>query len=242
MEPAFFDQETSTATQAERAYLKLRSEILHGELMPGQRLRANDLQAKFQLGLTPIREALMRLSSEGLVDAQTHRGAVVAPVTLKELADLMATRRHIERLCLSMAIDNGDLAWEAEIITSMYLLANTPLPSDLDDLGAATTWEAHHRRFHRALVAACNSEWMMRIWSTLNDHSERYRKIRLLHHKAEGARVRNVTAEHEALKDAVIRRDKALAARLMDEHLTQTELAAAVLLANDQQDEKGNQP
>lgn len=241
MEPAFFDQDSNTATQAERAYLKLRSEILHGELMPGQRLRANDLQSKFQLGLTPIREALMRLSSEGLVDAQTHRGAVVAPVTLKELADLMATRRHIERLCLSMAIDNGDLAWEAEIVTSMYLLANTPLPSGLDDLGAAATWEAHHRRFHRALVAACNSEWMMRIWSTLNDHSERYRKIRLLHHKVEVARVRDVTAEHESLKDAVVRRDKALAARLMDEHLTQTELAAAMLLAHDQQDEKGNQ-
>ncbi len=81
----------------------------------------------------------------------------------------------------------------------------------------------------------------MRIWSTLNDHSERYRKIRLLHHKVEVARVRDVTAEHESLKDAVVRRDKALAARLMDEHLTQTELAAAMLLAHDQQDEKGNQ-
>lgn len=238
MDPAFLDQESNAATQAERAYVKLRSEILHGELMPGQRLRASELQARFQLGLTPIREALMRLSSEGLVDAQTHKGAVVTPVTLKELADLMATRRQIERLCLSMAIDNGDLAWEAEIITSMYLLANTPLPSSLDDLAAAAAWEVQHRRFHRALVGACNSEWMMRIWSTLNDHSERYRKIRLLHHKVDIARVRDVTAEHEALKDAVIQRDKSLAARLMDDHLTQTELAAAMLLANDQPDNK----
>jgi len=227
--------EPTGATQAERAYQRLRGEILHGELMPGQRLRANELQARYQLGLTPIREALMRLSSEGLVDAQTHKGMVVAPTTRAELSDLMATRRQIERLCLAQAIDNGDVSWEAEIIASMHVLANTPLPASLEDFSSASAWEVHHRRFHRALVSACNSEWMMRIWTTLNDHSERYRKIRLLNHRVENARVRDVTAEHEALKEAVLRRDKPLALRLMDEHLTQTEIAAALLLdqAND---------
>ena len=56
-----------TLSQTERAYRRLRNEILHGDLMPGERLRANDLQDRFQLGLTPIREALTRLSSENFV-------------------------------------------------------------------------------------------------------------------------------------------------------------------------------
>src|ERR1700712_6012183 len=100
-------------SQAERAYRCLRSEILHGALMPGERLRAADLHARFDLGLTPIREALMRLSTEGLVPLESHRGARVADVTFAELTDLMATRRDIERLCLVRAIAHGDAAWEA---------------------------------------------------------------------------------------------------------------------------------
>ncbi len=78
-------------SNTERAYLRLRREILHGDLMPGDRLTAADLQDRFSLGLTPIREALMRLSAEGLVDAETHRGARVADVSRAALADLMAT-------------------------------------------------------------------------------------------------------------------------------------------------------
>lgn len=56
--------DTEDQSLADRAYRRLRSEILHGDLMPGERLRAADLHHRFQLGLTPIREALMRLSSK----------------------------------------------------------------------------------------------------------------------------------------------------------------------------------
>ena len=98
---------------AERAYQRLRSEILYGDLMPGERLRPADLQDKFHLGLTPIREALMRLSSENLVALDTHRGSRVSETSLTELSDLMATRRSIESLCLTSAMTHGDAAWEA---------------------------------------------------------------------------------------------------------------------------------
>ena len=82
------DQLIESPSLADRAYLRLRSEILHGELMPGERLRAADLHDKFGLGLTPIREALMRLSTEGLVDAESRRGSRVIQASIDELADL----------------------------------------------------------------------------------------------------------------------------------------------------------
>lgn len=218
-------------SQTERAYRRLRAEILQGELMPGERLRAAELQDRFQLGLTPIREALMRLSSESLVEAEANRGSRVPDASAAELVDLMSTRRVIERACLTAAIARGDAAWEAEIVAAMHLLSRTPLPADPDDRAAASLWEAQHRRFHHALVAACGSEWLLRFWNTLADHSERYRKVRLLHRRETRAEVRDVAAEHQEIMAAVLARDVARAAGLMDAHLIATEKSVVRLLA-----------
>jgi len=232
--------ETSSGrSNTERAYRRLRQEILHGDLMPGDRLTAADLQDRFALGLTPIREALTRLSAEGLVDAETHRGARVADVSSEALADLMATRRAIERLCLTASIGRGDAAWEAEIVGAMHLLSRTPLPSGPGDKDAAAAWEAQHRRFHLALVSACGSEWLLRFWTTLADHSERFRKLRLLNRHAAEAEVRDVNAEHRAIMAAVLDRDVAAATALMDRHLDATEQSVARLLEAGYDSERG---
>lgn len=223
-------ESSSARSNTERAYDRLRTEILHGDLMPGDRLTAADLQDRFALGLTPIREALMRLSAEGLVDTETHRGARVADVSRESLADLMATRRSIERLCLEGSMARGDAAWEAEVVAAMHMLSRTPLPSSTEDRGAAALWEERHRRFHFALVSACGSDWLLRFWNTLADHSERFRKLRLLNRHVAEAKVRDVNAEHRAIMEAVLARDVALATRLMDEHLTGTEQSVAQLL------------
>jgi GntR family transcriptional regulator, carbon starvation induced regulator len=225
-------QISPSLSQTERAYRRLRDEILHGALMPGERLRAADLQERFDIGLTPIREALMRLSSENLVEGETNRGLRVSEASLTELADIMRARRQIERLCLESALVRGDAAWEAEIVASMHLLSRTPLPSSASDRAAAILWERQHRRFHAALVAACGSEWLLRFWSMLVDHSERYRKVRLLHHRKADAEVRDINAEHAAIMAAVLDRNAARATELMDAHLTATETSVARLLAS----------
>lgn len=219
-----------TLSQAERAYQRLRSEILHGDLMPGERLRAGDLHDRFDLGLTPIREALMRLSSENLVEAETNRGSRVTEASPAEFSDLMSTRRAIERLCLTAAIARGDATWEAEIVASFHLLSRAALPSSPRDREIAAHWEIHHRRFHLALVAACGSDWLLRFWHTLADHSERYRKLRLLHLSDPGALQRDVAAEHAELMAAVLDRNVTVATDLMDEHLKATEKWVALLL------------
>jgi DNA-binding GntR family transcriptional regulator len=179
----------------------------------------------------------MRLSSEGLVSAETHRGSRVSEISLDEFADLMATRREIERLCLTKAIARGDAAWEAEIVAALHLLSRTPLPASREDREAAGLWEAHHRRFHQAPVSACASEWLLRFWSTLADHSERYRKIRLLHRHEARAEVRDVNREHAAIMEAVLARDPDKACALLDAHLAATETSVLRLL----RDEAGQQ-
>ncbi len=217
-------------SQSERAYRVLRREILHGDVMPGERLRAADLQDRYDLGLTPIREALMRLTSERLVEGEANRGSRARDVSIAELRDLMATRREIERMCLAASIANGDAQWEAEIVASLHLLTRTVLPASDGDRETASRWEALHRRFHTALIAACGSPWQLRFWNMLADHSERYRKVRLLRHREKNAEVRDVHAEHAAIADAALKRDAGRAIALMDAHLTATENSVARLL------------
>ncbi|MFI4994808.1 MAG: FCD domain-containing protein, partial [Hyphomicrobiales bacterium] len=118
-------------------------------------------------------------------------------------------------------------------VGSMHLLSRTPLPASPHDREAATRWETQHRRFHCALVAACGSQWLLRFWNILADHSERYRKYRLLHHKMAQAEVRDVNAEHAAIMAAVLDRDVTRATSLMDQHLAATENSVARLLATD---------
>lgn len=229
-------ESTEGLTRAEQAYRLLRSEILHGDLMPGERLRAADLQGKFQLGLTPIREALMRLSGENLVELDTHRGSRVTDTSLDELRDLMSTRRGIESLCLRSAIDHGDTAWEAAIVAALHTLSRTPLPAARDDRAAAAAWESAHRAFHHALVSACAEKWLLWFWNILADHSERYRKQRLLHLREQppspATGHRDVHEEHRGLVAAILQRDADEACRRMDEHLQATERAVAVLLGH----------
>jgi DNA-binding GntR family transcriptional regulator len=218
---------------AASAYELLRHEILHGDLAPGERLRVADLHTRYGLGLTPIREALMRLASEGLIDSEAHRGARVRAATPEDLHDLMRTRREIEALSLTGAIERGDAAWEAEILRAMHLLARAPLPASAADRATAAAWEAHHRAFHTALVSACGSAWLMHIWNELADHSERYRKLRLLNYRSLAADVRDVDAEHRAIMEAALARDAPGAIALMNVHLERTEAAVARLLTGD---------
>jgi GntR family carbon starvation induced transcriptional regulator len=217
-------------SQAERAYHRLRSGILQGELLPGDRLRASDLQDRYQLGLTPIREALMRLSTEGLVDATAHRGSRVSAASPESFLDLMSVRREIEALCLQRAMTLGDARWEAEIVAAFHLLSRMPLPNSSADREVTLAWETHHRRFHFALVSACRSDWLLRFWNTLADHSERYRALRLVRRNEPAAEVRDLNGEHRDIMQAVVARDVDRAIGLMNAHLGATEKAVSRLL------------
>lgn len=216
------DEKNDAGSRTERAYQRLRLEILRGELVPDQRLRAADLDERFGLGLTPIREALVRLGTEGLVSAESNRGARVRGISAPEFADLMKTRRDIERLCLADSIRHGDARWEAEAIASLHMLAQVPLPDFGGTTDISSKWETQHRRFHTALVSACGSEWLLQFWNQLVDHSERYRKMRL-----NGPLVArgDMRAEHQALLDAALRRDVDAVFTLMEQHLRDTEEA-----------------
>src|SRR5438132_9546483 len=90
-------------TQA--AYEGLRADLLACRIPPGSRLKIQELCTRLSVSLGAIREALSRLTSEGLVVAEPQRGFRAAPISAEDLSDLTRTRIKIESLCLRRAIE-----------------------------------------------------------------------------------------------------------------------------------------
>lgn len=217
-------------SEAERAFQALRAALLAGEFTPGERLLPAALRARFGFGLTPLREALMRLAAEGLAEGEAQRGFRAPALSPELVRDLMGTRRELEASCLARAIRHGDAAWEAEVRAAFAALDATAPPRNPADLAAAALWEERHRAFHLALVAGCGSPVRIGLWRNLSDRTERIRRLRLLRRHEQAALVRDLNAEHLAIMQAALARDESLALARADAHLAATEAAVLALL------------
>jgi DNA-binding GntR family transcriptional regulator len=98
------------AAAIDRAIAVLRSGILGGEYAPGERLGEVDLAEKLGLSRTPVREALRRLSAEGLVDITTNKGARVVEYPARDLDHIFQIRAHVEGLSARAAAESASLA------------------------------------------------------------------------------------------------------------------------------------
>ena len=200
------------------AYESLRADLLACRILPGKRLKIQELCTRFSVSLGAIREALSRLTSEGLVISEPQRGFRAAPISATDLADLTMVRVEIETLCLRRAIAFGDVGWEARLVAAAHRLSRTP-ERDLDDPARSNEdWAKAHSAFHLALVDGSGSPWLLHLHALLYAQSERYRRLSVPF----AAKGRNVDEEHQAIVTATLARDAQNAARLLTAHLEAT--------------------
>lgn len=210
---------TSTKlTQAETVHHLIRAEILDGRLPPGEKLNIKSLEGRLNVSLGAIREALSRLSAEGMVNAEAHRGYRVSTVSKEELLDLTKTRIEIESLCLSKAIANGDVEWETRIVGAAHRMERLQHSGSDPVARVGDHWNQAHGEFHEALVSACPSAWLHRMRALLYEQSERYRRLSVPLDTDQ----RDVREEHRRIMDAALRRDQATALQELETHLWAT--------------------
>ncbi len=202
-------------TLADAAWSKLRHDIVSGVRRPGERLRIDRLRQLYGIGPSPLREALQRLSSEGLVLAEGNRGFTVTPLDPEEFADLTRARIAIERESLRLSLSNGGSAWEAEVVSATYLMAK----ADREISPGTDEWEQANTAFHRAMVSACGTLWLLRVRDGLHTLAERYRRASVESSRSQ----RDLGAEHKAISEAVLRRDIESACNLTAAHYGKTE-------------------
>ena len=203
-------------TLTERAEASLEEAIVKGRLSPGTKLRIADLAAEFGVSQTPMREALSRLVSRGLVNAVGQRGFRVAPTSAQDLADITLTRVTLETAALRRSMRAGGGRWEGEIVSSLHqlkrlvgrgrILKNTP---ELNRV---------HKNFHASLIAACGSSRMIDLASRLYDQAFRYRHIML----SAAVDADDFIAEHEILSQVVLSRSAGTAVAKLSAHLERT--------------------
>lgn len=209
---------TVSRTLADEAYSRIREAMHSGRLKPGEKLRFADLQELTDTSVTPIREALARLTAEGFTELEGHRGYKVAPVSSGDLWDIVRNRQNLEGEALRLSIARGDDHWEARLVGAYHLLTRTPykradLPTAVDE-----EWERRHIAFHEALIAGCQSRVLLNFCSQLSERANRYRRLSMQVSDIP----RDVTGEHRMIFEATISRDADAAARFLQEHFTRT--------------------
>lgn len=206
---------TSLATQAAE---RLRSEILSGGFAPGERLKIEHLAAVTGASSTPVREALARLTSEGLVAFDDHRGFSVTPVSEGEFRDIVRVRILLESEALQDAIAHGGDDWEAAVLASFHRLSvlEKRMPKVAPSLNEE--WAARHREFHTALISACTSPELKRLCAQYFDRAARYRRISAKFRSVP----RNKSNEHGRIMRAALSRQTVEAVRLIEKHIGHT--------------------
>jgi DNA-binding GntR family transcriptional regulator len=222
----------SPDTQATAVYRRLRADILEGRLAPGMRLKVQHLAGTYGAGPAPLREALAQLAAEGLARRIEQRGFRVADADPAGFAALIRTRCLVEALALRESIARGDAAWEDSVAAAERRLARLPRSLETGRFVTNPAWEAAHRAFHHALIAACEAPPLLAFCDRLREEADRYRALA----NAVAYPGRDVAAEHAAIAEAALDRDADRAAELLATHLGATGDFVRVALEGRQED------
>ena len=207
---------------SEQAHDCIRRDILNGGLFPGEKLQIEAISERYGIGTAPVREALNRLSSEGLVERKSQRGFFVAVISMADLEELVKTRIWLETKALAESISHGDEAWEEQLVLSCHRLARTHRRMPLQASPATSEeWEIRHKEFHMLLLERCGSSWLTGFCSTMMDQAVRYRNLSMNAHPNQ-LRREGAAAEHEAILNAALDRNSDLACKLLTDHYLAT--------------------
>ncbi|MES2415901.1 MAG: GntR family transcriptional regulator [Pseudomonadota bacterium] len=210
--------EPSGTTRASAVYDALRADILSGTFKPEEKLRVEAMAKRHEVGASPVREALSRLSAEGLVTRNDQRGFSVAGLRWEDLAVLTETRCQVEALALRASIAARSQAWEDALVLLAHKLSRTPRSLATDHYVPNPEWEALHRDFHARLLDNCPSRWLRDFCATLTTEAYRYRQVAA----SRNFTSRNEHSEHVALFHAAMEGRADEAVRLLTEHYMRT--------------------
>jgi GntR family carbon starvation induced transcriptional regulator len=186
-------------TRAEWARDRLRHAIVIGELQPGERILVKELDKRWDLSATPMREALRSLAGEGLITLDAQRGARVSELSMPEMFEIYELRLLIEPYAFTLSLAHGGDEWRERL---------RPAWDDLRACharGASSPLELEpaHTNFHLALLAGCGSSAILRLSSILATQVLRFRM--LLAPKRPGGN-RQSLAEHRRLYELALAR------------------------------------
>lgn len=188
-------------------YDHLRRAVLDGEIPPGERMGEVELGEKLGVSRTPIREALMRLTQDGLLTAEANKGVRVRTITATEAHDTYVVRTELDGLSAALAAQHHDAA-DLE-----------RLHKALDELNAAHSDDYREQTrldlaFHRAIAQASHNAALIDLSRDLEQ------RVALIKHQTRKYNADpHTTAQHQAILQAILNRDPQGAKQAAQEHV-----------------------
>ncbi len=192
-----------------RLVARLRDLIVEGELVPGARVPERALCERFGVSRTPLREALKVLASEGLLELLPNRGALVARLTAADLDEMFPVMGALEALAGELACTRITEEELAELRALHYQMVLHYRRGELPE------YFRLNQRIHELVMDAARNPTLSRMYRGL---AGRIRRARYVANMSQ-ARWAQAVAEHEAILDALARRDGAALARVLKRHL-----------------------
>jgi DNA-binding GntR family transcriptional regulator len=196
---------------SDRAYNALREDIIEWRLRPGTVLAEVEQSERLGVSRTPVREALARLTAEGLTTAAGGRGVVVTDVSLDSIDELFELRETLECRASALAAERGDPGIFAEL--RIKLLAASELLTSADP--ARHEYYALVSELDEAIDAAIGNGYLVQATTALRIHLVRIRRLAA----DDAARLHAAAAEHAAIAEAIASSNPRLAGAATTVHL-----------------------
>ncbi|NLI92624.1 MAG: GntR family transcriptional regulator [Peptococcaceae bacterium] len=202
-------------------YQQLKSFILDGILKPGDKLIERDIAAKFNTSRTPVREAVRKLETEGLIEYLPRKGVVVRGFNIGEVQEIFKIRKALECLAIQKAIQN----MTSEKISALeHIVRRLEMVKEEDS--TLPSVEELLFEFDEVIIDTADMPILKGFIKTLNESLQRYRRLNL----SKLTRRSDAVKEHKSILQAIIKRDTQLAEELVCIHIdnAQRELLKSV--------------
>lgn len=222
--PEFVDL-TTGSTLTSRVYDILRERILTGELTPGKRLKQPELASAFGVSITPIREAIQQLESDGLVETVPYKGSVVKRLSAQEISDVLEVRLALESLAIRRAVDRLTKEDIEELERCVHDYEYALVAGDRE------RGQIADRAFHELLMRASGNSLLLEIARNLADRIQRVRQADW----SEATRTQSLQG-HRLILNALRRGDGEEAVAMLAEHVARGKAKALQWLAAQESD------
>lgn len=208
-------------SQTERAYDQIKRRILENDMAAGFQVLEQELAQMLDMSRTPVREALIRLSEEGMVEVRPRHGMRVLPVSANDMREIYEILTSLESTAAELAAARG--VTDSELADLKQAVADMDAALEKDDL---RKWAAADEKFHMLLVKFSNNE---RLHALVNSFWEQTHRVRLVTLRL---RPKPTTSnkDHAAVVDAIAKGDREGARRLHHRHRVKSGKVLVALL------------
>jgi DNA-binding GntR family transcriptional regulator len=198
-----------TATTASRIYSDLRSELVSLRRRPGETISESEIALAYGVSRTPVREAILKLSDEGLVEIFPQSGIIVSRIPVAALPESIVIRKALEETTARLAAQRAS---SSQILT---LRAIVERQREADVAGNREAFHQADEAFHAAIADVAGYPGIWKFIQQVKIHVDRYRLLTL----PQAGRMTEVIAEHEPILAAIEAHDPEAARIAMDRHL-----------------------